>query len=177
MIEVCSPTQSINHPTEKVMDLSTFFGFTATVAGIIGIYLTFIQMQLPFLKRASAPKIHLGRDGYHYLEIRLSISTTLQNVRFGRLLAKGFDVGRRTKGTLGYGFGDFGDIQFSDSIPVDFQTSANSLEEGIWLWVRLHKPAESIEISIDYRWRWLHKTLRESIPVPSLESGELSGAS
>lgn len=159
------------------MDLSTFFGFTATVAGIIGIYLTFIQMQLPFLKRASAPKIHLGRDGYHYLEIRLSISTTLQNVRFGRLLAKGFDVGRRTKGTLGYGFGDFGDIQFSDSIPVDFQTSANSLEEGIWLWVRLHKPAESIEISIDYRWRWLHKTLRESIPVPSLESGELSGAS
>lgn len=159
------------------MDLSTFFGFTATVAGIIGIYLTFIQMQLPFLKRASAPKIHLGRDGYHYLEIRLSISTTLQNVRFGRLLANGFDVGRRTKGTLGYGFGDFGDIQFSDSIPVDFQTSANSLEEGIWLWVRLHKPAESIEISIDYRWRWLHKTLRESIPVPSLESGELSGAS
>lgn len=159
------------------MDLSTFFGFTATVAGIIGIYLTFIQMQLPFLKRASAPKIHLGRDGYHYLEIRLSISTTLQNVRFGRLFAKGFDVGRRTKGTLGYGFGDFGDIQFSDSIPVDFQTSANSLEEGIWLWVRLHKPAESIEISIDYRWRWLHKTLRESIPVPSLESGELSGAS
>lgn len=159
------------------MDLSTFFGFTATVAGIIGIYLTFIQMQLPFLKRASAPKIHLGRDGYHYLEIRLSISTTLQNVRFGRLLAKGFDVGRRTKGTLGYGFGDFGDIQFSDSIPVAFQTSANSLEEGIWLWVRLHKPAESIEISIDYRWRWLHKTLRESIPVPSLESGELSGAS
>lgn len=159
------------------MDLSTFFGFTATVAGIIGIYLTFIQMQLPFLKRASAPKIHLGRDGYHYLEIRLSISTTLQNVRFGRLFAKGFDVGRRTKGTLGYGFGDFGDIQFSDSIPVDFQTSANSLEEWIWLWVRLHKPAESIEISIDYRWRWLHKTLRESIPVPSLESGELSGAS
>lgn len=159
------------------MDLSTFFGFTATVAGIIGIYLTFIQMQLPFLKRASAPKIHLGRDGYHYLEIRLSISTTLQNVRFGRLFAKGFDVGRRTKGTLGYGFGDFGDIQFSDSIPVDFQTSANSLEEGIWLWVRLHKLAESIEISIDYRWRWLHKTLRESIPVPSLESGELSGAS
>lgn len=159
------------------MDLSTFFGFTATVAGIIGIYLTFIQMQLPFLKRASAPKIHLGRDGYHYLEIRLSISTTLQNVRFGRLFAKDFDVGRRTKGTLGYGFEDFGDIQFSDSIPVDFQTSANSLEEGIWLWVRLHKPAESIEISIDYRWRWLHKTLRESIPVPSLESGELSGAS
>lgn len=86
------------------MDLSTFFGFTATVAGIIGIYLTFIQMQLPFLKRASAPKIHLGRDGYHYLEIRLSISTTLQNVRFGRLLAKGFDVGRRTNGTFGYGF-------------------------------------------------------------------------
>ena len=174
---MCSPTQSINHPTDKALDLSTLFGFTATVAGIIGIYLTFIQMQLPFLKRASAPKIHLGRDGYHYLEIRLSISTTLQNVRFGRLFAKGFDVGRRTKGTLGYGFGDFGDIQFSDSIPVDFQTSANSLEEGIWLWVRLHKPAESIEISIDYRWRWLHKTLRESIPVPSLESGELSGAS
>ena len=37
MIEVCSPTQSINHPTEKVMDLSTFFGFTATVAAIVGI--------------------------------------------------------------------------------------------------------------------------------------------
>lgn len=163
------------------MDLSTFFGFTATVAAIVGIYLTFIQMQLPFLKRASDPKIHQGRDGYYYLEIRLSISTTLQNVRFGRLLAKGFDVGRRTNGTFGYtfgyGFGDFGDIEFSDSIPVDFQTSANSLEEGIWLWVRLHKPAESIEISVDYRWRWLHKTLRESIPVPSLESGELSGAS
>lgn len=159
------------------MDLSTFFGFTATVAAIVGIYLTFIQMQLPFLKRASDPKIHQGRDGYHYLEIRLSISTTLQNVRFGRLLAKGFDVGRRTNGTFGYGFGDFGNIEFSDSIPVDFQTSANSLEEGIWLWVRLHKPAESIEISVDYRWRWLHKTLRESIPVPSLESGELSGAS
>ena len=33
------------------MDLSTFFGFTATVAAIVGIYLTFIQMQLPFLKR------------------------------------------------------------------------------------------------------------------------------
>lgn len=39
------------------MDLSTFFGFTATVAAIVGIYLTFIQMQLPFLKRASDPKI------------------------------------------------------------------------------------------------------------------------
>ena len=52
------------------MDLSTFFGFTATVAAIVGIYLTFIQMQLPFLKRASDPKIHQGRDGYYYLEIR-----------------------------------------------------------------------------------------------------------
>ena len=56
------------------MDLSTFFGFTATVAAIVGIYLTFIQMQLPFLKRASDPKIHQGRDGYYYLEIRLSIA-------------------------------------------------------------------------------------------------------
>lgn len=151
------------------MDLSTFFSITATIAGVVAAYLTYVQMQLPFIKQPTRPKTFVGHDGYRYLVIFLTLGTSLSNVRYDKLTAKGFDIAKRPIRDHEFNSENTRELEFTDVIPLRFHTSPCELEHRFRVFVRLHKPAQEIEISIPYHWRWLHRTLRERIPVPPEE--------